>query len=223
MKPGWLAVMAAALALGAPARPGAAQEPVVEVEFSNPAMNPAHWLLTLHPDGSGHFQSEMRKAPRNGQQEINAPGVDRDLRVSARFARRVFDVAQRHNRFNQACDSHLKVAFQGWKSFRYIGAGGSGSCTFNYSKDKEMQELGDSMVAVAATLTEGARLETLLQHDPLGLDREMDFLVQAAGDGRAQQLCTIRPIIERLAQDDGVLERVRKRARLLLAKADASV
>jgi hypothetical protein len=75
------------------------------------------------------------------------------------------------------------------------------------------------VLAVAETILEGARLETLLQHDRLGLDAEMDFLAEAAGDGRAQQLCAIQDILERLAQDDSVLDRVRKRARMLLSQA----
>jgi hypothetical protein len=44
----------------------------------------------------------------------------------------------------------------------------------------------------------------------------MEFLTEAVQDGRAQQVCAIRDILERLAQDDDVLERVRKRARALL-------
>jgi hypothetical protein len=72
---------------------------------------------------------------------------------------------------------------------------------------------------VTETILEGARLEKLLQHDRLGLDREMEFLIDAAGSGRAQQICTIREILVRLADDDDVLERVRKRARILLAQA----
>jgi hypothetical protein len=56
----------------------------------------------------------------------------------------------------------------------------------------------------------------LLQHDRLGLDQEMDFLTEAVQDGRAQQVCTIRDILQRLVQDDAVLDRVRKRARSLL-------
>jgi hypothetical protein len=48
----------------------------------------------------------------------------------------------------------------------------------------------------------------------------MDFLVEAAGDGRIQQICTIRGILERLAGDSEVMERVRKRARVLLARTD---
>jgi hypothetical protein len=35
-----------------------------------------------------------------------------------------------------------------------------------------------------------------------------------------QQIGAIRGILERLAGDEGVIERVRKRARLLLAKAE---
>ena len=138
--------------------------------------------------------------------------MDRDIQVSAGFAGRVFAAAERHNWFNEPCESHLKVAFQGWKMLTYTGPQGHGSCTFNYSKDKEIQTLGDSLEAVAETILEGARLELLLQHDRLGLDAEMEFLTEAVGDGRAQQVCAIREILERLAQDDSVLERVRKRA-----------
>jgi hypothetical protein len=114
----------------------------------------------------------------------------------------------------------MKVAFQGTKKLTYNGPEGEGSCEFNYSKDTEIQALGDSMVAVATTIIEGARLETLLQHDPLGLDAEIQNVQEAAGDGRAQQICSIRDILERLSQDPAVMERVRRRAKALLAHAD---
>jgi hypothetical protein len=195
-----------------------AADPVVQVDYSNPGLSPSQWTLTLNPDGSGHFRSQMGK-PADGQQGIDTPKVDRDVRVSGDFARRVFETAQRHHWFNQACESHLKVAFQGWKTFTYTGSQGQGTCTFNYSKDKEMQDLSESMEGVAETILEGARLELLLQHDRLGLDAEMEFLTDAAEDGRAIEIGAIREILERLAQDDEVLERVRKRARALLERA----
>jgi hypothetical protein len=59
----------------------------------------------------------------------------------------------------------------------------------------------------------------LMQHDRLGLDKEMEYLCDAAKDGRMSQICAIREILERLAGDDEVMERVRKRARILLAQA----
>jgi hypothetical protein len=140
--------------------------------------------------------------------------------VSASFAERVFQTARNQKWFSEECESHMKVAFQGWKKLSYSGPGGQGSCEFNYSREKEIQELGDSLVAVAATILEGAKLETLLLHDRLGLDKEMEYLIDASGDGRVQQIGAIRGILERLAEDPGVMERVRKRATALLRKAE---
>jgi hypothetical protein len=117
------------------------------------------------------------------------------------------------------CESHLKVAFQGTKKISYSGPDGEGGCEFNYSADKEVQDLGDSLVAVGSTLIEGERLELLYQHDPLGLDKAIQYVVEASDDGRLQQIGAIRNILERLEDDPRVLDRVRKRARMLLAKA----
>jgi hypothetical protein len=215
MKPVWLSL--AVMALAVYGQPASSNEPVIQVDFSNPGLSPPQWTLTLHMDGTGHFRSQIGKVPASGLKEIEVPSLDRDVQVSAQFAGRVFDAAQHHKWFNETCESHLKVAFQGWKTLTYTGPQGQGSCTFNYSKDRDIEQLGESMQAVAETILEGARLQMLLQHDPLGLDQEMEFLTQAVGDGRAQQVCAIRDILQRLAEDDGVLERVRKRAWALLA------
>jgi hypothetical protein len=212
-------LLAVALSLAAELHGAPSADPVVQVDFSNPALSPAQWTLTLHADGSGHFQSQMDKTPKAGMKVIEAPSVDRDIQLSKEFAERVFDAAEHHQWFNVPCESHLKVAFEGWKTLTYTGPAGQGSCTFNYSRDKEIQAVGESMQAVAETILEGARFEVLLQHDRLGLDQEMEYFTQAVEDGRAQQVDAIRDILERLAQDDAVLERVRKQARDLLAHA----
>jgi hypothetical protein len=192
----------------------------LQVDYSNPGLTPAHWVLTLAPDGSGHFRSERGNAPSDPTQGFEAANVDRDINVSPEFAARVFEAIHQHKDFKSDCESHMKVAFQGWKKLTYSGPDGAATCTFNFAKDKEIQELGESLVAVAGSILEGARLEVLLQHDPLGLDKEIGYLVEASSDGRVQQLVTIRPILERLAEDDAVMERVRKRARVLLAKTN---
>jgi hypothetical protein len=218
----------AALALPMRGEVGTDTGAVFQMDFSNPGLTPARWTLTLRPDGSGHFRSargnlagEGSQGEMQGQtQEIEAPNVDRDIRVSAEFAESVFQTAHRHKLSSSECESHLKVAFQGWKKLRLSGPDGEWGCEFNYSKDREIQALGESLVAVAGTILEGARLELLLLHDRLGLDTETEYLVTAVGDGRAQQICTIRGILEQLADDPAVMERVRKRARVLLAKAE---
>jgi hypothetical protein len=194
-------------------------DPVVTVDFSSPAMDPSHWLMTIHPDGSGHFRSEARPGQPNEKEQLEAPGVDRDIHLSPDFAAHVFEVARHHNWFQQDCDSHYKVAFQGWKKLSYSGPDGQGSCTFNFSKEKDIADLGDALVSVAETIREGARLELLLQHDRLGLDRETEYMVEAAKDGRLRQICVIREILERLENDSEVMDRVHKRVRILLQHA----
>ena len=113
----------------------------------------------------------------------------------------------------------MKVAFQGTKRLSYSGPEGNGACEFNYSKDKQIQALGDSLMAVENTLLYGARLEKLLQHDRLGLDKEMESLAMAAHDGSAIEVGAIREILTRIASDEQVLERARRKARLLLTQA----
>ena len=194
--------------------------PVITIDFTDPGLTPAHWALTLSPDGSGHFRSERGRAPADASQGLEAANIDRDIQVSPEFAARVFESAHLHRLFSTDCESHMKVAFQGWKKLSYTGPDGTGSCTFNYSKDKSIQALGESLVAVAATIVEGARLESLLQHDRLGLDKEMEYIAEAAADGRVLQIVAIKPILEKLADDPEVMERVRKRARALLARTN---
>jgi hypothetical protein len=220
MKTGAVRVVLLALAAMVTALPALADAgSVLVADYSNPGLSPAHWVLTIHPDGSGHFRSERGDAPLDVSAGIQPANVDRDIRVSGEFAGRLFDTIHQRKNLNLDCESHMKVAFQGWKKLTYNGPDGTGSCTFNYSKDKDIESLGESLVAVAGAIVEGARLEILLQHDRLGLDKEMDYLMEAAEDGRVQQVCTIRGILQRLADDPEVMERVRKRARVLLARS----
>lgn len=211
-----LAALLLVLPLAAAAQQSA---PVVRVEYSNPGGTPTHWTLVLRANGQGNFRAEPAK-PAPGLKTIEVPTIDRGVQISPDFAGRVFRVATSDRVLGNKCESHLKVAFQGWKTIQYQGPEGKGSCTFNYSRDRQIQEMGESLVAVAATLIEGARLELLRQHDPLGLDRETSFMVEGAADGRLQQIGAIRNILESLEQDPAVMEMVRKRIRILLARAE---
>ena len=95
MRAAW--VLRACLALSALALPMPAvgdAGPALEMDYSNPGLTPSHWVLTLAPDGSGHFRSERGDAPLVASQGFEAPNVDRDIRVSAGFAGRVFETVR---------------------------------------------------------------------------------------------------------------------------------
>jgi hypothetical protein len=178
-------------------------DPVVRVDFSNPGLYPAQWSLVLHPDGHGHFHAEG--GTKSKDSEDMEPGkIDRDVTLGSDFTKNIFQTMHDKRILKGDCDSHLKVAFQGTKKISYSGPDAEGGCEFNYSTHKEIQALGES-------------LELLLQHDPLGLDKAIQYVVEATKDGRLQQICAIRGILERLQDDPHVMDRVRKRARMLLA------
>lgn len=223
MKSTLIAVAAAAILVAAPftfhAQAPQAPDGVFTADFTNPNVSPSHWVLTLRRDGSGHFHAEGTRDGAGKKTGIEVSDEDRDIQLSKDFTSKVFTLAQQHNWFSQNCESRAKVAFQGWKKISYSGPEGQGSCTFNYSQDKQIQAFGESLIGVAETLHEGARLELLLQHDRLGLDREMEYISDSAKDGRLREIVAIREILQRLAQDDELLERVRKRARNLLAQS----
>jgi hypothetical protein len=191
----------------------------VRIDFSNPGLIPATWTLELHPDGAGHFRSQRGTAPRTEIAWTEPPDLDQDVRLSAAFAEHVFETAAAEHHFQMECDSHAKVAFQGTKRLSYAGPDGSGACSFNYAKEKPVQELGDALEAVAATILEGARMERLRQHDRLGLDQEMQNFVEMTSDGRATEVGAIREELERIADDEALMDRVRRKAKQLLAKA----
>lgn len=215
MKLVWLALLACALT---PFASGEA-EGTVKVEFSNPGLYPAQWTLVLKPDGTGHFHAEGGEKPKDPDATIIPAKIDRDVTLSSEFTDRIFHTVHDPQVLHNKCESRMKVAFQGLKKISYSGPDAEGWCEFNYSSNKQIEELGDSVVAVASTLIEGARLELLYQHDPLGLDKAIQYVVEASDDGRLQQICAIRGILERLEEDPRILDRVRRRAKLLLAKA----
>jgi len=215
----WVAVALAGMVAGA-AVSRAQQAPVFQIDFTNPQLMPSHWQIKLNPDGTGHFDAEGLGAEGASSTQIQAGEVHRSIQLSPGFTEQVFSTARRRKLFAFPCDSRMKVAFQGTKRLSYSGPEGSGECEFNYSKDKDIQALGDSLLAVEATLLFGARLEKLLVHDRLGLDREMENLVSAAKEGQVVEVGAIRETLSKIATDEQVMDRARKKARLLLSQAN---
>jgi len=213
------AVLLALLAVFCCVPSRADQDRVVQIDFSNPALYPAQWTLVIHPDGTGHFLAQGGTRPKDYPETMSPGKIDRDVRLSPEFTNRIFKTVHEDKILHDKCESHLKVAFQGMKKIHYSGPDAEGGCAFNYSTNRQIQDLGDSLVAVGQTLIEGARLELLYQHDPLGLDKAIQYVVEASEDGRMQQICAIRTILERLEDDPHVLDRVRKQARILLARS----
>ncbi|HEU5457192.1 MAG TPA: hypothetical protein VFU68_01100 [Terracidiphilus sp.] len=206
---------------GSEASNGAARpRPVFRVDFLDKELAPSQWTLVLYPDGTGHFHADRANSTAPKPSTIEPISVDREVKLSPEFTAWVFATVRANQFLHLQCQSDMKVAFQGWKTLSYRGPDGEGNCRFNYSKNKQIQALGESMVGVASTLMAGARLELLRQHEPLGLDSEMSYIVDAVGDGRLLQIYAIQGTLRSIAGDPDVMDRVKRQARKLLARAD---
>jgi hypothetical protein len=197
--------------------------PVAQIQFTyeNPKLQPAKYVLTVGEDGSGHFRSEGvgGEAPTNGQ-NLPADPQDRPIHISKELREGMFEAARKNKLFAFTCeDGGKKIAFQGTKTLEYEGPEGKGSCTYNWSKNAQIEKLTEQFDAVAATLDEGSKLQRQYEHGRLSLDPEMEVLEQMVHDGRAIEVENIAPLLQTLAGDDRVLQRVQRRAQALLQDA----
>jgi hypothetical protein len=192
----------------------------IRFTYENPKLQPPKYVLTVGEDGNGHFRSESGgSAPTEGD-SMPAEAQDRPIHISKALREGMFATARKSKLFAIACDEGAKnIAFQGTKTLEYEGPEGKGSCTYNWSKFPQIDKLTDQFEAVAATLDEGSKLLRQYEHGRLSLDSELETLDQMVREERAIEVENIAPILEKLAGDDAVLQRVQRRARALLQAA----
>jgi hypothetical protein len=190
----------------------------IRFTYENPKLEPHKYVITVEEDGSGHFVSESSGVSEG--QSVGSQSQDRPIQISKALRESMFATARKNKRFATSCeDGGKNIAFQGNKTLEYHGSDGDGSCKYNWSKNAQIDKLTDEFQAIAATLDEGGRLEHEYEHGRLSLDGEMETLTQMVKDGRAIELQNIAPILEKLAGDEAVLQRVQRRARALLDQA----
>jgi hypothetical protein len=188
-----------------------AQAPAtITFSFNNPGLDPPAYTLVIQANGSGFY----RQPGQSGAAQIDAP-----ITIDSGLREQLFAAARHSHFFAVECQmKHSHVAFTGQKTFAYNGPEGSGSCTFNYARDQQLDQLGEQLEAVVTTLGDGEHLAVLLAHDKLGLDAAVEQLAAAQTAGQALDLGNIAPVLRAIAADDGVLDHTRVLARSLLPK-----
>ena len=200
----------------------AAKPAEISFQFERPGVPVPRFTLRVEENATGRYQAEEMEGPADHgtRQYASAKQIDRTLNLTSETVTRIFKAARELGRFNVNCATKAKnIADTGKKTLSYAGADGSGSCTFNYSENKEVEILANTFTAIAFTLDEGQRLASLQQYDRLGLDAEMIVLQREAAAGRALELGTIAPVLTSIAEDGAVMQRVRLQAAKLLKQA----
>lgn len=206
---------------GQDARPPAGLQPQVVFTYERLGLSVPKYRFTVHSDGAAVYEGE-ELPPAVGPGPVGASPAQpfrHQVMISQATADRIFALGRKLDRFNTACASKAKnIADTGTKTLTYTASDGSGSCTYNYSESKEVQAETEIFEGIAETLDEGRQLDHLHRYDRLGLDDAMTLLTQEVSTGRALEVGTIAACLRSIADDADVIQRVRARARTLLAQ-----
>ncbi len=194
---------------------GAATGAHVSFTVEDPQIQPRAYTLDINEDGSGAYTATYESP---SVQHVNRP-----IHIQGPLVSRLFQAARKDHFFASDCaDRHRRVAFTGKKTLAYSGPDGSGSCTFNYSREQDVNQITAALVAVGYTLQVGNRLRQEHRYDRLSLESELESLQEAVREGRALETENIAPELEAIADDNAVMDLARARARSLLQTTVAS-
>jgi hypothetical protein len=193
----------------------------ITLSFEREGMVVPRFALSVDRDGRGSYKGEQAVPGMPGLEgaPVATVAFDRTFAVSRATAKHIFALAQQANLFQVECQGHAKnVADMGKKTLRYDGPEGTGSCSFNYTDNKQVDQVAQILRAIAETMDEGRELDRLHRYDRLGLDDAMSSLARAAAAGEALELGNIAPSLRSIAADADVMQRVRMRASALLSQ-----
>jgi hypothetical protein len=146
--------------------------------------------------------------------------LDRAFKLTDPMAAKIFALVHAAHIAPQVCASKAKnVADTGAKTLAYVAGETTAACSYNYSENKDVQQLTTIFEGIAETLDEGRTLERLHRFDRLGLDAEMISYSDEVAAGRALEMGTITACLRSIADDPEVIQRVRTRAAKLLGLA----
>lgn len=220
-----LPVASFAQAAGTAAVQTVTTQPVVSFQFERAGLPVPKFTIKVQDNGSGTYQADV--VPGVGDSGAAGPTeatqhVSRPIALTPATVSEIFKSARALNHFNFECDSKAKnIANTGAKTLSYSGADGHGSCSYNYSENKEVTTLTNTFLGIAFTIDEGRRLAFLHRFDRLGLDAEINALADQAKSGGALELGTIASTLTSIANDEMVMQRVRVRAAKMLEQARA--
>lgn len=116
--------------------------------------------------------------------------------------------------------SHVRaMGFGGKATMIAWGATGAATCSFVSSSDAAVSSASTTLQAIAEMLQGGERVDRDHHGDRLGLERDLDELIDRAKAGKAIEPQLIAVQLESIAGDDALVDRVRQKAAGLLHPA----
>jgi hypothetical protein len=189
--------------------------PTVAFTCDFPGSDPSHYGISVISDGHASYVSDGKLAKDS---EPDAP-FTQDFTLPAASVAHIFDLAKQAHYFEGKIDSGKKnLASTGEKILTYKDAQKNTTATYNYSPIPAVQDLTTLFQSLSATLEFGRRIEFERHYQKLALDGELKRLEDMATRGEVVEVMVIAPILQKLIDDQSVINTVRARAQRLLAR-----
>jgi hypothetical protein len=179
------------------------------------------WLqysIAVDDAGNTHFEG-VGNPIESGESDA----FSQDFVMTDANRQKIFELAGKLDYFAGNFEAKQKnIAKTGQKTLAYHGRSAAGgqtivhSSTYNYSLNSDVQELTRLFQAIAATLDYGRKLEFQSRFDKLGMDARLKALQDMQASHYIEELQSIGPILQKIADDPNMMHINRVTAKQLL-------
>ncbi len=181
--------------------------PGMTYHFERPGSPQPEFTIVIGEDGTGSYQ----------EGKPDAEGAKRPVSITASAQTVAKILAAKATVQSGQCESHLKnIANTGKKHLTFTHDGQTAACDFNYSDDEKLNSAVDALQAIARTIQTGDKLAHDHRFDHLGLDADLDGLLEAAKSGYAIEFQNIARALQSIVNDDEMMSPSRRKAKQLL-------
>ncbi len=161
-------------------------------------------------------------AAKSDIRQLDEPPEPQEFQLGAPVRARIFELAAQLKFFKGLdLDVHRKIAFLGQKTFRWQNGTQAYETQFNYTLDAKAAQLQNLFENITEQQAQLAALEQALRYDRLGVN---DALLSFENDLNQRLIPEpekFLPLLDRMAQEDKLIEIARQRARSLAARIRA--
>jgi hypothetical protein len=189
--------------------------PAVTFELDWKAADPAWYQVTVSQNGDATYESKSHVKDNEPETEP----YRLQFIMSQPTRAHIFRLAAALNDFNGKFETRAKVAQTGKKTLTFRQGEKESKTTVNYSDNQQMNELIGLFQRMSTTFEVAQKLDFDLRFDKLGLDRDLKILERLDKDNQLLELQVIAPTLERIANDSGIMNIARQKARVLLQRS----
>lgn len=149
--------------------------------------------------------------------KLSEPPNPREFKLSPATTQKIFGLAARlHNFQGIELESHKPVANLGQKTLTYENAGEKTSVEFNFTANRDADELTDLFEGIVSVILHLQSLDYSIRYDPLGLPHELSLIQMDLERKALADPELLTPELETIVRDSRFLRVAQVRAENIL-------